>query len=98
MSKVMISLPEPFLHNLDRLAQTEHRSRSELVREAIRTYVVTRVGPGPAGAWSDARRAARRILQTHVRWPRGQTAEAMIRHLRDTRYGAAWPSSSLTPR
>ena len=97
MSKVMISLQEEFLRDLDTLARAEHRSRSELVREAVRTYVVTRVGPGSTRR-ADARRAAARILSTHLRFPAGETAESVVRRLRDTRYGAAWKSSSSTPR
>jgi len=39
MAKVMISLPEKFLSEVDRAAQTEHRTRSDLVREALRVYL-----------------------------------------------------------
>jgi metal-responsive CopG/Arc/MetJ family transcriptional regulator len=38
-SKVMVSFPDEFLAEVDRLAKEEHRSRSELVREAIRHYI-----------------------------------------------------------
>ncbi|MCD6290208.1 MAG: ribbon-helix-helix protein, CopG family, partial [Anaerolineae bacterium] len=34
-AKVMISLPEPFLEEIDRWAKAEHRSRSEFLREAV---------------------------------------------------------------
>ena len=34
----MISLPEPFLDEIDRQAKAEHRSRSEFLREAVRFY------------------------------------------------------------
>ena len=98
MSKVMISVPREFLRNLDVLAQAEHRSRSELVREAVRVYVVTRVEPRVGTQASSARRAAARILKTHLRWPDSQTAESVIRHLRQTRYGSGWKRSSSTPR
>ena len=37
--KVMVSFPEEFLDEVDRLAKEEHRGRSELVREAIRLYI-----------------------------------------------------------
>lgn len=36
MAKVMISLPEAFLEKVDRHAKARGRSRSELVREALR--------------------------------------------------------------
>lgn len=40
--KVMVSFPNEFLAEVDRVAQEEHRSRSELVREAIRYYLEMR--------------------------------------------------------
>jgi metal-responsive CopG/Arc/MetJ family transcriptional regulator len=42
--KVMVSLPEEFLVEIDRVAQEEHRSRSELLREAMRLYIDFRRG------------------------------------------------------
>ncbi len=38
-SKVMVSLPPEFLSEVDRIAREEHRSRSELFREAMRLYI-----------------------------------------------------------
>jgi len=38
MAKVMISLPERFLSEVDKAAQAEHRTRSDLIREALREY------------------------------------------------------------
>jgi len=43
-TKVMVSFPEEFLAEVDRVAQKEHRSRSELVREALRLYIGLRQG------------------------------------------------------
>lgn len=48
-SKVMVSFPDDFLAEVDRLAQEEHRSRSELVREAIRHYIKMRRRQQPPG-------------------------------------------------
>lgn len=42
VAKVMISLSEDFLKEIDRMAQAEHRSRSEFFREAIRLYLQTK--------------------------------------------------------
>jgi Arc/MetJ-type ribon-helix-helix transcriptional regulator len=39
MAKVMISLPEGFLSEIDKAAQSEHRTRSDLIREALREYL-----------------------------------------------------------
>ena len=42
MAKVLISMKEEFLDEIDKLADTEHRSRSELIREALRLYMRAR--------------------------------------------------------
>lgn len=39
--KVLISLPEKFLGEIDQLAEKEQRSRSELIREALRRYMLS---------------------------------------------------------
>lgn len=39
MARVLISMPEKFLDEIDQIADTENRSRSELIREALRTYI-----------------------------------------------------------
>lgn len=41
-NKVLVSLPEKFLKEVDRAAEKEHRSRSELIREALRAYLDAR--------------------------------------------------------
>ncbi len=39
MARVLISMPEEFLEKIDQVADGENRSRSELIREALRTYI-----------------------------------------------------------
>jgi len=39
MARVLISMPEEFLGKIDKVADVENRSRSELIREALRTYI-----------------------------------------------------------
>ena len=39
MARVLISMPEEFLSRIDQVATGENRSRSELIREALRTYI-----------------------------------------------------------
>ena len=39
MARVLISMPEEFLNKIDGVAEGENRSRSELIREALRTYI-----------------------------------------------------------
>ncbi len=39
MARVLISMPEEFLNKIDSVADGENRTRSELIREALRTYI-----------------------------------------------------------
>lgn len=39
MARVLISMPEKFLTQIDDVAQVENRTRSELIREALRSYI-----------------------------------------------------------
>ena len=39
MARVLISMPEEFLSKIDQVADGENRTRSELIREALRTYI-----------------------------------------------------------
>ena len=39
MARVLISMPEEFLNKIDQVADGENRTRSELIREALRTYI-----------------------------------------------------------
>ena len=47
MARILISMPERFLNEIDGVAQNESRSRSELIREALRSYIQkTRIRTG----------------------------------------------------
>jgi len=39
MAKVLISMPDEFLAKIDNIATSEQRTRSELIREAMRNYI-----------------------------------------------------------
>jgi len=39
MAKVLLSIPDKFLDRIDEFAQIEQRTRSELIREALRAYM-----------------------------------------------------------
>jgi len=39
MAKVLLSIPDKFLNQIDEFAQIEQRTRSELIREALRSYM-----------------------------------------------------------
>lgn len=38
MAKVLLSMPDEFLKSIDKRAETENCSRSQLIREALRVY------------------------------------------------------------
>lgn len=48
--KVLIALPPAMLEQVDYIAQCEHRTRSDLIREALRRYLdnFRRTQPGAA--------------------------------------------------
>lgn len=39
MARVLISMSNDFLSKVDSIATSEQRTRSELIREALRTYI-----------------------------------------------------------
>ena len=39
MARVLISMPEDFFGKIDQVAEGENRTRSELIREALRSYM-----------------------------------------------------------
>jgi metal-responsive CopG/Arc/MetJ family transcriptional regulator len=55
--KVMLSFPNEFLREVDSIARQEQRSRSELVREALRVYIALRQDSGYPGINPMVRRA-----------------------------------------
>lgn len=86
MAKVMISLPDKFLKAVDTAARSEHRSRSELIREAVRTYVhrgqrYKRPIDDPA-----VRKAYEHLTGNPFRWTGKLNSTQVIRKMRDTRY------------
>ena len=54
MARVLISMPEDFLNKIDQVATGENRSRSELIREALRTYIYRQRIKGSASALKNA--------------------------------------------
>jgi len=39
MARILVSMKDDFLKTIDKLAQSEQRTRSELIREALRSYL-----------------------------------------------------------
>jgi Arc/MetJ-type ribon-helix-helix transcriptional regulator len=83
MAKVMISLPDDFLARVDRAARAEHRSRSELIREALRQWLEGRE-EAHARSWEQALRPLREL---EGKWIGRWDSTDIIRRMRDTRYG-----------
>jgi metal-responsive CopG/Arc/MetJ family transcriptional regulator len=60
-----ISLPPEMIDQVERVRKVEHRTRSELVREALRTYMESRY-PAVTPSLEDIR-ALRRARREHAR-------------------------------
>lgn len=39
MAKILVTMPDDFLNRVDGIALNEQRTRSELIREALRSYM-----------------------------------------------------------
>lgn len=39
MARIMLTLPDDMLREIDQVARREHRSRSEFLRETVRSYL-----------------------------------------------------------
>lgn len=55
MAKILVTMPDEFLHRIDGVANNEQRTRSELIREALRTYMKRNNMPNPQKAESNAK-------------------------------------------
>ena len=40
MAKVLVNFQDEFLQEIDKIAEVEHRTRSSLIREALRRYLL----------------------------------------------------------
>lgn len=83
MAKVMISLPDEFLARVDEAARAEHRSRSELVREALRSWLDDRASV-PRSRWREALQV---FEELEDKWLEEFDSTDVIREFRETRYG-----------
>jgi Arc/MetJ-type ribon-helix-helix transcriptional regulator len=81
MAKVMVSFPAQFLSKVDRAARSQGRSRSELIREALRVTL----GEGKARqSWKDAVAPLREL---EALWVGDWDSTDIVRYYRDRRYG-----------
>jgi Arc/MetJ-type ribon-helix-helix transcriptional regulator len=81
MAKIMISLPEQFLKKVDRAAKAQGRSRSELIREALRTLLSE--GHGNRRSWTEALAP---LKDLEGQWVGQWNSTDIVRYYRETRY------------
>lgn len=82
MAKVMVSLPDAFLRRVDRAARDQGRSRSELIREALRVALAGR--EGGRRSWKEALAPLKALEEA---WVGQWDSTEIIRYYRETRYG-----------
>ena len=56
MAQILVTMPDDFLHRVDGIANDEQRSRSELIREALRSYMKRMSIKNPQKAEEDAKK------------------------------------------
>ena len=84
--KVMVSFPEEFLAEVDRIADEELRSRSELIREALRTYMGARQRRRRPGDVPHVRAAVESMNALAQATPStGEDSTEDVRHWREMR-------------
>ena len=82
MAKVMISLPNEFLKKVDRTARAQGRSRSELIREALRAMLTGK--EADRRSWKEALASLKELER---QWIGQWDSTDIIRYFRETRYG-----------
>jgi len=80
----MISLPDEFLSEVDEAAKSEHRTRSELIREAVREYF-RKGNEYKRPIDNPVVREAFQGLRS-IRWKGKFDSTKIIRKMRDSRY------------
>jgi metal-responsive CopG/Arc/MetJ family transcriptional regulator len=83
--KVTISFPQEFLEQVDRIAREEGRSRSELLREAVRLYMGMRRREKRPSDDPRVRSAVRTQNALDRTSPGGEDSAADLRRWRETR-------------
>jgi Arc/MetJ-type ribon-helix-helix transcriptional regulator len=81
MAKIMISLPQEFLKKVDRAAKAQGRSRSELIREALRALLSEDHGKGRP--WTEALAP---LKDLEGQWVGQWNSTDIVRYYRETRY------------
>ena len=55
MARILVSMPDEFLSKIDQVAGSEQRTRSELIREALRIYLKKAKTTAPKTAENNAK-------------------------------------------
>ena len=87
MARFVVTIPEDFLQEVDARAKAEHRSRSELVREALRSYLRSGGGRGDISNRPEFKKAIQ--FQDEMRRRHegsGYSGSAAVREMRDRIY------------
>jgi Arc/MetJ-type ribon-helix-helix transcriptional regulator len=75
MARFMLSMPDEMLKKLDDAARREHRSRSELLREAARRHLIAEMA-SDAGQNSELRVKRKKARSTSRKSPRERLLES----------------------
>lgn len=87
MARFVVTIPDEFLEEVDARAEAEHRSRSELVREALRSYLHSGGRTEDISNRPEFKRAIQ--LQDEIRRRHegsGYSGSAVVREMRDRIY------------
>jgi CopG family transcriptional regulator/antitoxin EndoAI len=84
MAKVMLSFPNEFLSEIDEVAKSEHRTRSELIREALREYFRKSKGYKRSIDSPQVKEAFESLRS--IKWKGRFDSAKIIRKMRNSRY------------
>lgn len=86
MSKVMISMPQELLEELDKAAKANHKRRSELLKDLVLEYLRWGkiAGGGPRSYHPSPRQAINDLREFTFKMESGETAEDLIRKERES--------------
>lgn len=76
MARFMVSMPDEMLKQLDRQAQKEHRTRSELLREAARQHLATHAPEAKEG--SPPSKDGKRREHRRMKWTNEELEKYLI--------------------
>ena len=87
MARFVVTIPDDFLEEVDARAEAEHRSRSELVRETLRSYLRSGGLKGDISDRPEVKRALRVQEETRrVLEGSGYSGSEAVRKMRDRLY------------